>query len=104
MKPENLKFLEDTYHHWQTLRDAQYLKGLNGHEREGMQRVMAEEFRPGYTADLWCPSCVADMVRLLYTSYDQWKIDNPVKIEEPVNAEPVKVAANFPSHKKHKRR
>lgn len=108
MKPENKQFLEDNYHHWKTLRDAQYLKGLNGHEREGMQRVMSEEFQPGYTADLWCPVCAADMVRLLYTRYEAWKAAQPPLIIEPeppqIITEPTVVAAMFPSNKNHKRK
>lgn len=92
MRQENIDFLEANYHHWATLRDAQYLKGLNANEREGMQRVMAEEFVKGYTADLWCPSCCADMVRQLYTRYDTWKTEN--------NTEPIKVKASFPRNNK----
>jgi hypothetical protein len=91
MKPENKAFLEANWHHWETLKNAQYLKGLNAHERENFQRIMSEEFQPGYTADLWCPTCCADMVRLLYTRYEAWKAANP---------EPIEMKANFPSHKK----
>lgn len=86
MKPENKAFLESTYHHWVTLRDAQYLKGLNGNEREGMQRVMREEFIPGYVCDLWCPACCAEMVKQLYTRYDAWKAANPEPVEEETAA------------------
>ena len=81
MKPENISFLEANYHHWITLRDAFYLRGLNGQEREGMQRVMAEEFQPGYTCDLWCPSCCMDMVKALYTRYDKWKSKQPLTVK-----------------------
>jgi hypothetical protein len=95
MKPENKQFLEANYHHWVTLRDAQFLRGLNANEREGMVRVMAEEFQPGYTCDLWCPTCVFEMVKSLYTRYEQWKLDNP---------EPIEVAASFPSNKHHHRK
>lgn len=81
MKPENKKFLDDNRHHHDTLTKAFYLKGLNGNEREGMVRVMREEFQPGYTVDLWCPTCAADMVIHLYRYYDNWLSAQPK--EEP---------------------
>jgi hypothetical protein len=111
MKPENKKFLEENKHHWITLRDAQYLRHLNGNERSGMQRVMSEEFRPGYTADLWCPTCVAEMVKSLYRHYEAWLEKNPdvpiipeipvIPPNDPeelpeIPAEPIKVQTGFP--------
>lgn len=72
MKPENRKFLDDNRHFHTTLVQAQYLKGLNGNERSGMLNVMREEFQPGYTTDLWCPTCVADFVLALYRYYDDF--------------------------------
>lgn len=91
MKPANKQFLDDNRHHWETLTRAMYLKGLNGNEREGMQRVMSEEFQPGYATDLWCPPCVSDMVLLLYRQYDLW-----------LSANPIVVHASFPSDKSSK--
>jgi len=90
MKPENKQFLEDNYHHWITLRDAQFLRGLNANEREGMMRVMSEEFQPGYTCDLWCNSCVVGMVTRLFTLYDQWKAEQPIVVAAafPLNEQP----------------
>jgi hypothetical protein len=93
MKPANKKFLDDNRHHHTTLIKAQYLRHLNANEREGMQRVMREEFQPGYSADLWCPPCCAEMVRMLYRLYDDWLATNP---DPPT--EPLKVAASFPSN------
>lgn len=97
MKAENIKFLEENKRHWITLRDAQYMNGLNSHEREGMQRVMSEEFQPGYSTDLWCPPCVSEMVTKLYTNYERWQEENKKKDE-------IKVTASFPSHKNHRRK
>jgi hypothetical protein len=95
MKPENKEFLDKHRHHYDTVIKAGYVKHLNAHEREGMQRVMREEFQPGYTADLWCPPCLFDMVKQLYQRYDNWlaaqMIEEPQPIEntlgevEPVN-------------------
>lgn len=95
MTPSNKATLDKHYHHWRTLRDAQYLRGLNIHEREDMVRVLREEFWPGYTYDGWCGSCVADMVRTLYTRYDKWLSEQP-----PPEPEPIIVAASFPVNDK----
>lgn len=103
MKTENRKFLDDNYHHWITLRDAFYIRHLDGNTRSNMMRIMAEEFWPGYTSDLWCPTCVADMVKLLYQRYDKWILENPdpASVPEPEKLpapEAITVAANFPAH------
>jgi len=130
MNPVNKKFLEDNRHHWITLRDAKYLRHLDGNTRSRMVQVMSEEFQPGYTADLWCAPCVSEMITTLYQRFEQWEaaqsvftIDpNPQPkpegqaevIEFKENGEitktmesftpPIQVKANFPSHKKHHRR
>lgn len=116
MKQSNIDFLEANYGYWITLRDAGFMRNLDGSIREGMQRVMAEEFSPGYRADLWCPTCVSDMVKALYTRYDQFKAMNkseepkpdPIPMQEPATAEviqtnedgSVKVKASFPEQTK----
>jgi hypothetical protein len=131
MKPENKKFLEDNRQHWITLRDAFYLRGLDGNTRSRMMQVMAEEFRPGYTADLWCPPCVSEMITTLYRHFEAWEAaqaEAMAMLEMELNSLPPQVielteaekrsaeeltlelnkrieAANFPSHKhKHHRR
>jgi hypothetical protein len=88
MKPENKKFLDDNRHHYDTYVKAFYVRGLNANEREGMQRVMREEFQPGYSADLWCPPCLVEMLVKLYRHYDEWLAQQSVTVQ-----------ANFPSNK-----
>lgn len=92
MKQENIEFLEANKHHCETVTKAGYVKHLNAHEREGMLRVMREEFIPGYTVDLWCPPCLFDMVKLLYSQYEKWQQQNPIKVHEtfPENDKPDK--------------
>jgi hypothetical protein len=77
MKTANKIFLDKNRHHYDTIIKAGYLRGLNVHEREGMQRVMGEEFQPGYHTDLWCGPCLFDMVKLLYQRYDAWVATQP---------------------------
>lgn len=114
MKPENKAFLEANRHHWNTLNNAFYMRHLDGHTRSEMQRIMGEEFQHGYTADLWCPTCVADMVRALYQRFEAWEVANPpvvVEPEIPVIPDPpveptgpaITVRANFPSNRKGKK-
>lgn len=89
MKPENKAFLDANRHHYETLTKAFYMKGLNAHERDGMVRVMREEFIPNYHTDLWCSPCVADMVKLLYHKYNEWLAAQPKEVT---------VKATFPKH------
>jgi len=130
MKPENKAFLEENRKHWITLRDAKYLRHLDGNTRSRMVQVISEEFQPGYTADLWCAPCVSEMITTLYRRFEEWEAAQPVftidpnpepilegqaeVIEFKENGEitktvelftpPIHVKANFPSHKKHHRR
>ena len=121
MKPENKAFLEENRKHWFTLRDAKYLRHLDGNTRSRMVQVMSEEFQPGYTADLWCAPCVSEMVTTLYRRFEEWEaaqVPEPPSLLDPEYpdpnnlqfdssnplAAPTIIKANFPSHKKHHRR
>jgi len=115
MKPENRAFIEKHRNHWITLRDAFYLRSLDGGTRSEMQRILGEEFAPGYNTDLWCGPCVTDMVKLLYTNYERWLAANPDPVDPPQPetmpaevvpeepGQPIKVPATFPKHKRGRR-
>lgn len=72
MKPENKQFLDDNRFHHETLVKAFYLRSLSAETRTRMQQIIAEEFQPGYSTDLWCGPCVSEMVLKLYRHYDEW--------------------------------
>lgn len=72
MKPENRQIFEENRIHWETLTKAGYLKHLSGPARSGLMRAMSEEFQPGYTADLWCPTCVSNMILQVYRRYNEF--------------------------------
>jgi len=72
MKPENRQIFEDNRKHHDTLVKAGYLKHLSGLDRSNLVKAMSEEFQPGYTADLWCPPCVSNMILQVYRRYDQF--------------------------------
>jgi hypothetical protein len=77
MQQANKDFLDATRHHYLTLVNAGYLRGLNVHEKEGLIRVAREEFfGAGYSPDMFCPSCVAEMVKSVYRAYDNWLKNN----------------------------
>lgn len=88
MTPEDIQFLNDNRHHYDTLIKAFYLRSLSGEVRSRMQDIIGRYWQPGYHADLWCPPCCVDMIKKLYRHYDEWLAQQPVKIE-----------ANFPSNK-----
>lgn len=101
MTPSNKTRLDELYGFWRTLRDAQYMRGMNYREKSDMLRILREEFWPGYTYDEWCSSCVADMVKALYTRYDKWLSEQPPPEPEPTPPDaPIIVAASFPVHEK----
>jgi hypothetical protein len=108
MSPDNKKFLDENLQHFLTLERAFYMRGLAGYIRDGMQRVMREEFRPGYTADLWCSTCVSKMVNDLYKHYHDWlrKEYNDTTVYKDItegiiemNKLPVIVHTGFPANK-----
>lgn len=72
MKPENIEFLEANRHHYNTLVNAGYVQHLDQATRQRMLDVIHEEFNPGYIGTLWCPPCVADMIKYVYVQYEKW--------------------------------
>lgn len=73
MKQENRQIFEENLQHYWTLERAGYMVHLSNRDRSNLVRAMSEEFQPGYTADLWCPPCVANMMRQVYRRYLAWK-------------------------------
>lgn len=79
MKQENIDILEKHKHHWQTLKNAGYLRGMNVHEKNELLHVMQDEYSPKYLVDLWCGNCVANFVRDLYQRYERYLADQETK-------------------------
>lgn len=82
MKNENKAFLDANRHHYNLLVNAGIVKHLDGATREGLLRIIREEFAPNYIASTWCQSCVADILKFAYVQYDKWIAAQPK--EEPV--------------------
>lgn len=82
MRKENIEFLEANRHHYNTLVNAGYVQHLDQATRQRMLDIIHEEFNPGYIGTLWCPPCVADMIKYVYVQYEKWIVAN--KATEPV--------------------
>lgn len=72
MKPENTAYLEAHRGVWTMYEKAQIIVHMDQALKEGLLRVIREEFDPGYLANLWCGSCVVDMLKYVYTQYEAW--------------------------------
>ncbi len=61
------------------------------HELKELERVMNEEFLPGYRADLsGCGPCIGAHLKYVYKKYDEWLAAQPIRVEAtfPVNDPP----------------
>jgi len=97
MKPDNKAFLEANAIHGRNARND-YFRNLGWETRQRFEQIMSEEFRPGYRADLGCDRCALEMIKILYTHFEEWK-NAQTKEAVVLETEPLKVAANFPSNK-----
>lgn len=78
MTTESITFLNDNRHHYDLLIRAQYVKHLDITTRQGLLKA-AQEFSPGYIANLWCPNCMADLIKRVYGWYDKYLESSIVK-------------------------
>lgn len=73
MTPENVNILTKHLHHLLTLEKAGYMKGLNQHEiNDLIQVARVEFFGAGYNPDVWCPPCLAEMIKNIYNQFTQY--------------------------------
>jgi hypothetical protein len=69
---EHIEVIERHKGHWETLRTAGFMRNVDRPVFDELQNVHNEVLGPvQYTH--WCPSCVADLVRILYTNYEKWQ-------------------------------
>jgi hypothetical protein len=119
MTPQNLAFINAT-HPGDNVNFRTKLKNLvhnqcgnlSAYQRENMQRIMREEwFGPGYATDLWCPSCVMSMAKIMHEQVEKYfaeeeerKRDEVLrKAAEALSTTPLpieNIAANFPKHER----
>jgi hypothetical protein len=76
MTQSNQQFLDTNRHHYDTFLKAQFVQHLDGATRERLLAVVREEFDPGYIGNLWCSTCVIDLLKYAYRRYDEWLLQN----------------------------
>ena len=77
---EHVEVLERYKEHWETLRTAGFMRNVDRPVFDDLQNVHNEALGPvQYTH--WCPSCVADLVRILYTNYEKWQANQETTAE-----------------------
>jgi hypothetical protein len=94
MNQENKQFLDEHRFVYDEIIKAETAKKANLFKTD-LIRILREEFYPGYAVTEDCVSCLFEVVRLLYTKYDQWLKEQQVK---PL--QPVKVHASFPKRQR----
>lgn len=64
----------DKHRHFHTslVGPAQMLRGLNNGEKNDILLAGREFFGQGYSPDLWCGPCIADMIKQVYNAYDKY--------------------------------
>lgn len=72
MKPENITFLEQHRGIYDMLIRSGELRHMDGNTRDGILRVIKEEWSPTYMINLWCGECVCDMVKHAYNWLDKY--------------------------------
>jgi hypothetical protein len=72
MKPENTAYLEVHRGIWTMYEKAQIVVHIDEATKQGLLRVIHEEFDSAYLVNLWCGACVVDMLKYVYTQYEQW--------------------------------
>lgn len=70
-------FLNHNRPHYDTLMQADFLTNIDYSVKNGLLDI-ARVFSPGYDSNLWCGSCVVELVKFVYSQYDQWLIDNNI--------------------------
>lgn len=85
MKQESIDILERQKKHWEQFQIAEYMKPSYSEQQE-IERVVREEWKPGYTENLWCAACVAEMYKTAYNNYAEYL----KKTAKPVVAEAAK--------------
>lgn len=76
MNPANKKILDDNRIIHTTMVKAQTLRSLDYNTRQQFERIIREEWEPGYSLPCDCGNYVFDMVAKVYRYYDEWLKNN----------------------------
>jgi len=73
MSPANKQFLTDNQYLLDDWERSQVFRNLGHAQRQGIMQLIADEFQPGYSVNLNCPSCVGEMLSLAVKLVKEWK-------------------------------
>lgn len=98
MNPANQAILDECRRHYDFYKRTETLQssGMHAvtfHQLKELERIVHEEFVPGYRADLsGCGPCIGAHLTYVYRKYDDWLAQQPVKVAAtfPVNDRPIK--------------
>jgi hypothetical protein len=77
MRQESKVILDHHRHHYTTFVNAQYMRGLNVHERNQILQVARDEFfGQNYSPDLFCGACIGEFILKVYMAYDEYILKN----------------------------
>jgi hypothetical protein len=97
MKDVNRQIFEDNLKHYESFTKEQYVRAFGATDRQLLLNAFSEEFAPGYTADIWCPSCVGDFLKTAYRFYFSFLEKEKAEVPAMIPAgEPIQVQATFP--------
>lgn len=82
MKAESIQILEKHRAHWLTLRDAGYIKQIEYKDKKELLQVYQDEIDPKEHTNLWCGECVVIMIRRLYTTYENQRVQVTIPTPE----------------------
>lgn len=71
MTAEDVKFLEDNKHHWQTVKEG-YLLGAVDTQR--FEKIYQSYMDARFYVNHWCKGCVLKMIERIYTHYENTSI------------------------------
>ncbi|WP_343668710.1 hypothetical protein [Chitinophaga sp.] len=71
---EHIKVLEQHKGHWESLTEVGFMRNIDKPVFDALQRVHNEAISEVHYSR-WCGECVSEMVRIIYTQYDKYKLE-----------------------------
>ena len=72
MKAENRKIMEECRKYANMVATNQKPQGISYQQRLDLERIIKEEFQPGYSSNRDCEACVNAMISLAFYYYDNY--------------------------------
>lgn len=79
MKSQNSQLLDECRVYYNQLIQDGSVHGISMRQRLEIERVIRDEFLPGYYAGRDCETCIYEMIKLAYMFYDKYLKDEASK-------------------------